>query len=232
MIRHTLVVIRYLPARLNANASAGTKSSGSCRSDRELFRVADFISAAQWKRVTESTRCRAVLSACCNGRVAPESLVIVVASAPAAKHASMRHAPKPQTVHYRSQPAPRRRAPGSVTNRSRVSNGEWILEGVDNRSPQCRRFRDLCRSFASQLGGDLSEPDKLQVRQAALLALRSEALQTAQVAGHAVDNDEVIRIGSELRRALAPIVTKGEQLKQPSVRHQSVCRSKAAGQAA
>jgi hypothetical protein len=109
-----------------------------------------------------------------------------------------------------SQPAPHRRASGSVTNRSRVSNGEWVLEGVDNRLPQARRFRDLCRAFANLAGGELSEPDKLQVRQAALLALRSEVLQTAQVAGEPVDNDEVIRIGSELRRALAPIVARGE----------------------
>ncbi|MHC2247840.1 hypothetical protein [Bradyrhizobium elkanii] len=85
------------------------------------------------------------------------------------------------------------------------------MPGVDNRLPQARRFRDLCKQFAEEAGGtnQLSEAEKAQVRQAAMLTLRAEALQNAQVLGELVDGDEAIRLSSEIRRILAPIIAKG-----------------------
>ncbi|WP_141340909.1 hypothetical protein [Bradyrhizobium sp. USDA 3458] len=114
-----------------------------------------------------------------------------------------------------SQPAPHKRAPGSVTNRSVISNRPWCLPGVDNRLPQARRFRDLCKQFAQDAGGTehLSEAERAQVRQAAMLTLRAEALQNAQVLGELVDGDEAIRLSSEIRRILAPIIAKGADRK-------------------
>lgn len=114
-----------------------------------------------------------------------------------------------------SQPAPHKRAPGSITNRSVVTNKPWALPGVDNRLPQARRFRDLCKQFAEEAGGisQLSEAERTQVRQASMLTLRAEALQSAQVLGESVDGDEAIRLSSEIRRILAPIIAKGTDRK-------------------
>lgn len=107
-----------------------------------------------------------------------------------------------------SQPSTRRRAPGSVTNKSRVTNGRWILDGVDNRSPQARRFRDLCVAYASEVGTDPSEVEKGLIRQAAAMTLRAEALQVAIVRGEPIPADEVIRITTEARSALQSIMSK------------------------
>src|SRR4051812_7602658 len=110
-----------------------------------------------------------------------------------------------------SQPAPHKRAPGSITNRSVVTNKPWALPGIDNRLPQARRFRDLCKQFAEDAGGLslLCEAEKAQVRQAAMLTLRAEALQNAQVLGELVDGDEAIRLSSEIRRLLENLKSKG-----------------------
>jgi hypothetical protein len=104
-----------------------------------------------------------------------------------------------------SQPASHRRAPASLTKRSKITNSDWRLPDCDNRLPAARRFRDICRLYAGDAGGDLTEAEKAQVRQAALLTLRCEALQAAQVKGELVDDDEAIRLSSEIRRILAAL---------------------------
>ncbi|PSO30536.1 hypothetical protein [Bradyrhizobium sp. MOS002] len=68
----------------------------------------------------------------------------------------------------------------------------------------------MCEQFATEAGaGELSEATKSQIRQAAHLALRGEQLQARQVRGEPVDGDELIRVTSELRRALAPLLARG-----------------------
>jgi hypothetical protein len=98
----------------------------------------------------------------------------------------------------------------SLTNRSRVTNGTRMLEGVDGRSPTARRYRDLVESFTHDLGGmaQLSEADRSLVRQAATLTVRSEQLQAAIVRGEPVDPDELIRLTNTTRRTLAGIRRK------------------------
>ena len=71
-----------------------------------------------------------------------------------------------------------------------------------------RRFRDLCTEYARQVGGELTEAEKAQVRQAALLTLRTESMQAAQVAGEPVDEEMAIRLSSEIRRVLAPLIER------------------------
>lgn len=95
----------------------------------------------------------------------------------------------------------------SLTNRSRVTNGTRLLEGIDGRTPGARRFRDLIDSFASDLGGaqDLSEAERALVKQAASVTIRAEQLQAAIVRGEAVDPDELIRLSNTSRRLLASI---------------------------
>ena len=100
------------------------------------------------------------------------------------------------------------RAPGitrSLTNRSKVTNGTRLLEGIDGRSPSARRYRDLVESFTHDLGGmdQLTESDRALVRQAASLTIRAQQLQTAIVNGEPVNPDELIRLTNTVRRTLA-----------------------------
>jgi hypothetical protein len=41
----------------------------------------------------------------------------------------------------------------SKQNRSAATNGIVVLEGVDGRSPEGRRFRDLLVAYAEEIGG-------------------------------------------------------------------------------
>lgn len=84
----------------------------------------------------------------------------------------------------------------SIKNRSRVSNGSWLLDGVDNRSAVGRRYRDLCMSFADDLGGadSLTEPQRAQIRQLAAVTVESEKLQSAIVKGEKVDHETLVRL--------------------------------------
>jgi hypothetical protein len=116
-----------------------------------------------------------------------------------------------------SQPAPHKRAPGSVTNKSRVTNGRWVLDGVDMRTPSARRFRDLCNGFEKEAGGNLTETERAMVRQAAAMVLQAEALQARLVRGDvAVSADDTIRLTSEARRVLAPINGRDRKRETPS----------------
>lgn len=107
-----------------------------------------------------------------------------------------------------SKPKQQRRAPGAVTNRSRLTNQRWALYGVDNRSTAARRFRDLCIGFAREAGADLTETETTLIRQAAATSLQSEALQAQLARGEPVDTDMIIRLSSEARRILAPITAR------------------------
>src|SRR5215203_5415312 len=89
----------------------------------------------------------------------------------------------------------------SLTNRSAVTNGTRVLNGVDGRSASGRRFRDLIRDFGEPFGGlkALTGSDRVLVKQAAALALRAESMQAAIVNGEAVDHDALIRLSGEAR---------------------------------
>jgi hypothetical protein len=121
----------------------------------------------------------------------------------------MHEAHKPFTTQ--SQPAPHKRAPGSVTNKSRLTNKRWALSGVDMRSPVGRRFRDLCDGFEREAGGNLTETEKALVRQAAAMVLQAELLQASLVRGDPCSADDTIRLSSEARRILAPITARASR---------------------
>jgi hypothetical protein len=115
-----------------------------------------------------------------------------------------------------NQPKNRASAPGSVTSKSKVTNGKWVLAGVDMRTPAGRRFRDLCNGFEKEAGGNLTETERSLVRQAAAVTLRAEAMQSALVRGaRGVRFDDVIRLSSEARRLLAPINAAGRRKAAP-----------------
>jgi hypothetical protein len=107
-----------------------------------------------------------------------------------------------------SQPAAHRRARGPIVNQSRVTNGDWLLPSLDMRSAGGRRFRDLCRELAKEIGGELSVIERAQVRAAAACLVRAEAMQDAIARGEVVSADDVVRLSSESRRILASIKAK------------------------
>lgn len=95
-------------------------------------------------------------------------------------------------------------APPSLTNRSAVTNGTQLLPGIDGRSPDARRYRDLVANFAAELGGvgELSEAEMAIVRQAAAMTAQSERTQATMVNGGPVDAEQLTRLMNSQQRAL------------------------------
>ncbi|MGB3864519.1 MAG: hypothetical protein WBA29_02680 [Xanthobacteraceae bacterium] len=117
----------------------------------------------------------------------------------------------------------------SANNRSAVSNGSRLLDGIDGRSAQARRFRDLCRSYEAEIGGAVSAVERDMIRQAAALTLRSEQMQAAIVNGEAIDSDQIVRISGAAKRALDSIRAKATKRKavEPVTDLQAYLASKA-----
>jgi len=106
----------------------------------------------------------------------------------------------------------------STRNRSAISNGSWLLDGVDNRSALGRRFRDLCTSFADDLGGasSLNEPQRALIRQVAAVTVESEKLQASIVKGESVDHENLVRLNNLQARLVKQldIKPKGQKRKR------------------
>jgi hypothetical protein len=60
----------------------------------------------------------------------------------------------------------------STRNRSRVTNGSELLRGVDGRSAEGRRYRDLTEAFRVEFGLGASEREMAAIRLAAALTAR------------------------------------------------------------
>ena len=95
----------------------------------------------------------------------------------------------------------------SPTTRSRVTNRRATLPGVDGRSADARRYRDLCASFADERGGEaaLTESERALIRQAAALQVASERMQAQLIRGEDVDGEELTRLSNALARALSAL---------------------------
>jgi hypothetical protein len=91
-----------------------------------------------------------------------------------------------------------------ATVRSRVTNGK-MLTGVDGRSAEARRYRDLTFSFADDCGGPstLTEAQRVLVAQAAALTIQAETLQGAMLRGEEVDIEQQTRVANSLARTLS-----------------------------
>ena len=88
-------------------------------------------------------------------------------------------------------------------SRSKATNN--MFDGFDGRSAEARRFRDLMLAYADDAGGEavLTEAQRALVKQAATLTLQSERLQSAMLAGGAVDVDQQTRVANSLARTLS-----------------------------
>lgn len=96
------------------------------------------------------------------------------------------------------------------TSRSRVTNGAKMVAGVDGRSADARRFRDLAMSFADDAGGAaaLTEAQRALVKQAAMLTIQSEKIQAAMLQGEVVDVGHQLKIANTLARTLRRLDVK------------------------
>jgi hypothetical protein len=98
-------------------------------------------------------------------------------------------------------------AAASPAVRSKMTNGTVILPNIDGRSAGARRFRDLARSLADDLGGpeSLSEAQLALVRQAASAIFQSEKIQAAAIRGEPVDFDQAFRASLNVSHALGAL---------------------------
>lgn len=108
-----------------------------------------------------------------------------------------------------SSPAHRHRDITASRLRSALTNGSRLVLGdIDERSPWCRRLRDLLASYATDLGGDdgLSEGQRAIVRRAAMLTLQLEMLESRFVENEGAATvkqlAEYQRASSSLRRLI------------------------------
>ena len=97
---------------------------------------------------------------------------------------------------------------GRNKHRDAVSNGRLLPKGVDLRSVEGRGFLHLVESYTAELGGSLSEVERVMVKQCAAISMRCEVLQAKLVAGEDVDTDDIIRLTSESRRILSDLKAK------------------------
>jgi hypothetical protein len=95
-------------------------------------------------------------------------------------------------------------APRPLTVRSALTNDPLLLRGVDGRSVEARRYRDVAIALADDLGGQdkLSEPSKILVRQAAAMTVQVESLQSKIVSGQDVNLEQLTRLSNVLGRTL------------------------------
>jgi hypothetical protein len=104
-------------------------------------------------------------------------------------------------------------APSRPRRRSipRTSSGLELPRGVDYRTIDGRRFRDLYAAYAAELGAPLSEPEKAIVRQAVALQMQAEAMQQQILQGESVDPDQLIRLSGTSKRLLSIIASRTGQ---------------------
>jgi hypothetical protein len=86
-----------------------------------------------------------------------------------------------------------------------------MLAGIDGRSAEARRYRDLAMSFADDLGGAavLTEAQRALVFQAAALSVQSEKLQAAMIRGEDVSDEQMTRVANSLSRLVGKLEKVG-----------------------
>jgi hypothetical protein len=89
--------------------------------------------------------------------------------------------------------------------RSKITNGTKMIHGVDGRSAEARRYRDLAMSFADDAGGaaGLTEAQRSLIASAASLTIQAERMQGAMLRGEPVDVEQQTRVANVLARTLS-----------------------------
>ena len=114
----------------------------------------------------------------------------------------------------------------------RTSSGLELPRGVDYRTIDGRRFRDLYEGFASEFGaGALTDAQKGLIRQAVMLQIEAELMQARRLQGEMLDPDVMIRLSGASRRALELVEKVGKRDEQPSELDQYLAEHYAADEA-
>jgi len=82
----------------------------------------------------------------------------------------------------------------------------------DGRTSGARRLKALIAAYSADLG-ELSQVDQALIRTAATLTLKLELIEADLASGKPVDSDELIRLASTSRRALAAVSAKKQERK-------------------
>ncbi len=100
--------------------------------------------------------------------------------------------------------------PVNKKSRSAMTNGarrHLHPEGIDGRSTDARRFKDLIAGFAAPYGGEsaLTVGEQALVRNAAAMSLKLEQMQADAVAGKPIDSEQLTRLSNSVQRTLASL---------------------------
>jgi hypothetical protein len=103
--------------------------------------------------------------------------------------------------------------------RARVTNESRMLVGIDGRSAEARRFKDLVDGFADALGGEaaLTEAQRVAVRRAAELTVLSEQTRTRALRGEPVDPLALCRLEGMTARAVRALGIGRPSQRMPSL---------------
>jgi hypothetical protein len=74
-------------------------------------------------------------------------------------------------------------AEAKPTHRSRVTNGSEILPGIDGRSGQARRYRDILSALREHMGGNPTITQEIAARRLATLAAWAEEQEATALLG-------------------------------------------------
>jgi hypothetical protein len=102
-----------------------------------------------------------------------------------------------------------------AAQRSALTNNPLWVCGLDGRSAEARRYRDLLRAYSSPLGGleALGAIDLALVRQAASTSLLSEAQAASLARGESVDAEQAVRVANTLAKLLRQLERRAAALK-------------------
>jgi hypothetical protein len=103
----------------------------------------------------------------------------------------------------------------SATNRSKMTNGSKLLDGVDGRSSEARRFRDILRGYQTRFPSATEE----ECRVATMLQLRLEQMQSQLVRGEPVDDGVMLTTARTHQHLVAAL--KGENVPPSDMRYRS-----------
>jgi hypothetical protein len=109
-----------------------------------------------------------------------------------------------------------------LRHRAAVTNGSLLLPGADGRSAMARRWKDLVELLKKEVspdGDELTTPQMILVKQAALVALRIEQLQADAVSGADISDDDIVRLSNALSRLFTALAKQwaGKPKSTPSI---------------
>jgi hypothetical protein len=101
----------------------------------------------------------------------------------------------------------------STRLRWRVTNGSKLVAGLDVRSAEARRYRDLVISYADDLGGadKITEAQRTLIGQVATLQIQSERVQATVLRGEQVNLEQLTRLANASTRILSRLGLKRER---------------------